>query len=135
MINKAQRTTPAPLQGPTGIAYFPEEKAELFATTLQLQFQPNLNIIPAPQIGTVEAQLTTILETQIDHLQDTPPTTEQEITQLIRTLPNKKTPGPDGITTDAIKHAPPEMYQYLSTSTFFSLIPTSLPPGKEHKSL
>lgn len=82
-----------------------EDKAQLFADMLEKQFAPG------PDLGT-----------DLDHFltnnnDDPKLTTTDEIQQIARALPNRKAPGQDKITNEAIKNLPTHTYERLADIT------------------
>lgn len=85
------------------IVFTPHEKAEALADTLELQFRSEEN-------EAMEEQLEQTIEHFAQNLQNEPPiaevplTTPKEIKKTTKRLKSNKSPGPDGVTSDDLKH-------------------------------
>ena len=91
-----------PLKTSAGFAYSDEDKAEAFADSLKLQFEPNVDSTNAQFINQIHTETARFLEERPlseTHLLTSP----QEVEAIIKNLPNNKAPGPDAIPTSALK--------------------------------
>lgn len=105
LTNKRQKRQFPPVKYGPKTAFTDEDKAELFADMLEKQFRPG------PDTGTN-------LDNFLTHNNENPkPTTKDEIHQLISTLANRKAPGRDNITNEALKHLPPHTHERLADIT------------------
>jgi Reverse transcriptase (RNA-dependent DNA polymerase)/Endonuclease-reverse transcriptase len=100
----SRRPEPSPpIQGKFHLACSAKDKAEVFAESLEEQFQPN----PANAVtAAVDAFVADFLAT--DHHDEPPiePCTMAELSKLATALPNGKAPGPDNIVNQALKEMP-----------------------------
>jgi len=92
------KKTPAslPLTSPHGPIYTANEKSELFADTFEKQFSPN----PGPDLPEVSAS--------IQYIDSSPHyfTSPGQISDIIKHLPKRKSPGEDTISNSALKFLP-----------------------------
>jgi hypothetical protein len=93
-----------PIHGARGMVYTDEEKVEAFAENLELLCSVNLTNADLDHVGDVEDEVEELVETPPDI--PIPPTTPEEISEIIRKLKNRKAPGPDNIGNRALKRLP-----------------------------
>lgn len=84
-------------------------------------------MISAHRIATVEAELQKLLITPTHNIQNILQKTPQEIQQLTTKLSPRKGPGADGLSTEAIKHDPPEVHHYLFNIFNILITPSYFP--------
>ncbi|GFV64064.1 RNA-directed DNA polymerase from mobile element jockey [Trichonephila clavipes] len=88
-----------------GLHYSPEDKVDLFADSLESSFQENPEPYDDDFIDHVEERVDRFLHRN-SRRPTAPLTSPQEIMDIILQLPNKKTPGKDGIKNIALKALP-----------------------------
>ena len=101
------------LKGPRGMLHNPQSQADLFADTLQEQFQPNRE---QPRDRYLEQHVRVTVDTMLiqQPVQDPKQVTPREIQQQLKNLPNKKSPGKDNIRPELLKHGTRKLLVYLA---------------------
>jgi len=101
------------LQSGNGLVYAPEEKANVFADSLELSFQPNQDIADRNH----EIMVTENVQEALTQAPTSRPftTKKKEIIKIIKKLKMRKSPGPDGTENVALKHLPNEALMMLKS--------------------
>lgn len=103
-----------PLQGPNGLAITTPQKAEAFADALEIQLQNN-QTSNVHWDHHVKDAVTQILNTNNDD--NIEQTDDEEILTIIKSLGNKKAPGPDKITAQCLKSLPQTHIHHITNIT------------------
>lgn len=108
---KIKTYTPA-IHGERGIVYDAQDKAEAIADSLELQFQPNHHLVDENHLANIQRK---IREEENKHPHSRFDKIKlQETITAIKTLPDKKAPGPDKIPNEALKRLPITAISHLT---------------------
>jgi Reverse transcriptase (RNA-dependent DNA polymerase) len=109
---KREVTPNEPLHGPQGLVYQEDEKAEVFADSLEAQCSPVTDAnTDLDNVDMIHRRLRRRLAVEPDS--QLPPASPDEIKQILRRLKKKKAPGPDGIPNLALKLLPQKGVAHL----------------------
>lgn len=84
--------------------YKPTDKANVIATSLEQRFWPNNTPINKQFVHNIESQIQNLLSLPVKH--DIAQTSSTEVKTIIFESKQKKSPGPDKITTEMLTHLP-----------------------------
>ncbi|GJQ71904.1 hypothetical protein Trydic_g3013 [Trypoxylus dichotomus] len=113
MALKEERVPVPPIHAARGVAFTTEDKAEVFAETLERQCSPVHENVDVERIGRIHRQVRDLTAEEDDE-EPIRPTSPEEVKAIVKSFRPTKAPGPDGVTYRALEHAPKKFVMHMT---------------------